>query len=346
MLSNAIKKIVQRENLTELEAEAAMNEIMKGEFQPSLVGAFLIGLRMKGESIDEITGCVKSMKKNAKGFNLESQAEKNHKTLVIDTCGTGGDEANTFNISTAVAIIAAAAGVRVAKHGGRAVSSKSGSADVLAEMGFNINAERDISEQCIKETGMTFLFAPNYHPAMKHAAPIRRQLSTRTIFNIIGPLTNPADIKGQVLGVFDRDLTNKIGQVLLRLGRERALVVHGDDGLDEITITGQTTVTEVKDGKVIDYTIDPRDYGISLCKKEDLQGGDARENAKIILDIFKGEKGPKRDIILINAAAALYVGKAVDGIYEGIKLAEEIIDTGKAYEKLKEIVKFSRRVAV
>lgn len=343
MLSDAIKKIVARENLTELEAEAAMNEIMKGEFQPSLVGAFLIGLRMKGETIEEITGCVRSMKKNARSFNLDSQPEK---TLVIDTCGTGGDEANTFNISTAVAIIAAAAGVRVAKHGGRAVSSKSGSADVLAEMGFNINIDTGVSEQCIRETGMTFLFAPNYHPAMKYAAPVRRQLSTRTIFNIIGPLTNPADIKGQVLGVFDRELTHKLGQVLLRLGRERALVVHGNDGLDEISITAHTTVTEVRDGKVIDYTINPQDYGIPLCKKEDLQGGDARDNAKIILNIFKGEKGPKRDIVLINAAAALYVGKAVDGIYEGIKLAEEIIDTGKAYDKLKEIVKFSRSVAV
>ena len=346
MLSDAIKKIVLRENLTELEAEAAMNEIMKGEFEPSLVGAFLIGLRMKGESIDEITGSVKSMKKNAKSFNLDTQAEKDHKTLVIDTCGTGGDEANTFNISTAVAIIAAAAEVRVAKHGARAVSSKSGSADVLAEMGFNINIDRGISERFIKETGMTFLFAPDYHPAMKHAAPIRKQLSTRTIFNIIGPLTNPANIKGQVLGVFDRELTHKLGQVLLRLGRERGLVVHGNDGLDEITTTSKTIVTEVKDGRVTDYTINPQDYGIPLCKKEDLQGGGARENARIILDIFKGQKGPKRDIVLINAAAALYVGKAVDGIYEGIKLAEEIIDSGKAYDKLKEIVNFSRSVAV
>ena len=346
MLSDAIKKIVLRENLTELEAEAAMNEIMKGEFEPSLVGAFLIGLRMKGESIDEITGSVKSMKKNAKSFNLDTQAEKDHKTLVIDTCGTGGDEANTFNISTAVAIIAAAAEVRVAKHGARAVASKSGSADVLAEMGFNINIDRGISERCIKETGMTFLFAPDYHPAMKHAAPIRKQLSTRTIFNIIGPLTNPANIKGQVLGVFDRELTHKLGQVLLRLGRERGLVVHGNDGLDEITTTSKTIVTEVKDGRVTDYTINPQDYGIPLCKKEDLQGGGARENARIILDIFKGQKGPKRDIVLINAAAALYVGKAVDGIYEGIKLAEEIIDSGKAYDKLKEIVNFSRSVAV
>jgi anthranilate phosphoribosyltransferase len=301
---------------------------------------------MKGESIDEITGSVKSMKKNAKSFNLDTQAEKDHKTLVIDTCGTGGDEANTFNISTAVAIIAAAAEVRVAKHGARAVSSKSGSADVLAEMGFNINIDRGISERCIKETGMTFLFAPDYHPAMKHAAPIRKQLSTRTIFNIIGPLTNPANIKGQVLGVFDRELTHKLGQVLLRLGRERGLVVHGNDGLDEITTTSKTIVTEVKDGRVTDYTINPQDYGIPLCKKEDLQGGGARENARIILDIFKGQKGPKRDIVLINAAAALYVGKAVDGIYEGIKLAEEIIDSGKAYDKLKEIVNFSRSVAV
>lgn len=338
MLNEAIKKIVIRENLTNEEAEAAMNEIMKGECTPSQVGAFLIGLRMKGETIDEITGCAKSMKQNAKNFNLTSFA--------IDTCGTGGDGANTFNISTAVAIIAAAAGIKVAKHGNRAVSSKSGSADVLCELGFNIDFETKISEQCLRETGMTFLFAQKYHPAMKNAAPIRRELGIRTIFNILGPLTNPADIKGQVLGVFDGSLTHPLGEVLLRLGRERALVIHGNDGLDEITTTTLTTVTEVKDGKVIDYTINPLDYGIPLCTKEEIQGGDSKQNAAIILDIFRGEKGPKRNIVVINAAAALYVGKAADSFKDGIRLAEGIIDSGKAYDKLEEIVNFSKKVAV
>jgi anthranilate phosphoribosyltransferase len=342
MLNEAIKKIVIKENLTTEEAEMAMNSIMSGECQPSQIGAFLIGLRMKGESIDEITGCAKSMKQNAKDFNLDFEGNGEDGTLVIDTCGTGGDGANTFNISTAVSIIAAAAGIKVAKHGNRAVSSKSGSADVLGELGFDIDVETGISEQCLKETGMTFLFAQKYHPAMKHAAPVRRELGTRTIFNILGPLTNPADIKGQVLGVFDKKLTHSLGEVLLRLGRERALVVHGNDGLDEITITTETTVSEVKEGKVIDYTINPLDYGIPLCKKEEIQGGDAKENAAIILDIFKGEKGPKRNIVVMNAAAALYVGKAVDSLKDGVKLAEELIDSGKAYEKLQQIINFGK----
>ncbi|WP_127836648.1 anthranilate phosphoribosyltransferase [Clostridium prolinivorans] len=338
MLNEAIKKIVAGENLTIEEAETAMNAIMKGECTPSQVGAFLIALRMKGETIDEITGCAKSMKQNAKSFNVPSFA--------IDTCGTGGDGANTFNISTAVAIIAAAAGINVAKHGNRAVSSKSGSADVLCELGFNIDFETKISEQCLKETGMTFLFSQKYHPAMKNAAPIRSELGIRTIFNILGPLTNPADIKGQVLGVFDINLTHILGEVLLKLGRERALVVHGNDGLDEITTTTITTVTEVINGKVIDYTINPLDYGIPLCTKEEIKGGNSKENAAIILNIFKGEKGPKRNIVVMNSAAALYVGKAVDNFKDGIIMAEEIIDSGKAYDKLNEIVNFSKKVAV
>jgi anthranilate phosphoribosyltransferase len=342
MLNSVIKKIVTKENLTIQEAEKAMNSIMSGECVPSQIGAFLIGLRMKGETIDEITGCAVAMKQNAKAFDVSFHDNSKENTLVIDTCGTGGDGANTFNISTAVSIIAAAAGIKVAKHGNRAVSSKSGSADVLAELGFNIEVDTIESEQCLKETGMTFLFAQKYHPAMRHAGPVRKELATRTIFNILGPLTNPADIKGQVLGVFDGNLTHCLAEVLLRLGRERALVVHGKDGLDEITITSDTVVSEVKEGKVTDYVISPGDYGISLCSAEDLKGGDARENAGIIVDILNGKKGPKRNIVIINAAAALYVGKAVDSLRDGVKLAEELIDSGTAYEKLAQIINFSK----
>lgn len=342
MLSEAIKKIAVKENLTTQQAEKAMNAIMSGGCPPSQIGAFLMGLRIKGESIDEITGCAKSMKKNAKCFSLDFQEGAKEKTLVIDTCGTGGDGANTFNISTAVSIIAAAAGVKVAKHGNRAVSSKSGSADVLSELGFDIDMETEASEQCLKNTGMTFLFAQKYHPAMKYAGPIRRELGTRTIFNILGPLTNPADIKGQVLGVFDKNLTHSLAEVLLRLGRERALVVHGNDGLDEITVTSETTVSEVKDGKITDYTISPIDFNIPLSGIDEIKGGDAKENADIILNIFKGEKGSRRNITVMNAAAALYVGKAADSLKDGVKLAEELIDSGKAYEKLQEIINFSK----
>jgi anthranilate phosphoribosyltransferase len=342
MLNSAIKKIVTKENLTTEEAEKAMNAIMSGECAPAQIGAFLIGLRMKGETIDEITGSAVAMKQNAMAFDVSFHDNSKEKTLIIDTCGTGGDGANTFNISTAVSIIAAAAGIKVAKHGNRAVSSKSGSADVLAELGFNIEVDTVESQECLKETGMTFLFAQKYHPAMRHAGPVRKELATRTIFNILGPLTNPADIKGQVLGVFDGDLTHSLAEVLLRLGRERALVVHGKDGLDEITITSETLVSEVKDGEVIDYVINPEDFGISLCTAEDLKGGDAKENAGIIVDILKGEKGPKRNIVLINAAAALYVGKAVDSLEDGVKLAGELIDSGAAYERLGQIINFSK----
>lgn len=335
MLKEAIEKIIKGKNLTETEAKTAMDAIMKGESSPPLIGAYLIGLRMKGESIDEITGSAKSMIENAKKLKLDSP-------YVIDTCGTGGDGGKTFNISTAVAIISSSAGIKIAKHGNKAVSSKSGSADVLNELGVKIDAEPEITKKFIDEIGFGFLFAPLYHSAMKNVAPIRRELGLRTVFNILGPLTNPASVKGQVLGVYDKNLTHILAEVLLKLGCERALVVHGNDGLDEITTTATTTVSEVRDGEVIDYTIDPNDYGIGLSKEMDISGGDAKENAKIILDILKGEKGPKRDIVVLNSAAALYVGKAVDSIKEGVKLAEYLIDSGKALGKLNDILSFQK----
>ncbi|MGF7399435.1 anthranilate phosphoribosyltransferase [Thermoanaerobacterium thermosaccharolyticum] len=335
MLKEAIEKIVIGENLTESEAKSAMDSIMKGEPSSALIGGYLIGLRMKGETVDEITGSAKSMIGNAVRLKLDSP-------YVIDTCGTGGDGGRTFNISTAVAIITSSAGVKIAKHGNRAVSSKSGSADVLSELGVKIDLEPEITKKFIDDVGFGFLYAPKYHSAMKNVAPIRRELGLRTVFNILGPLTNPASAKGQVLGVYDKKLTHVLAEVLLKLGCERALVVYGNDGLDEITTTTTTTVSEVKNGTVIDYTIDPHDYGINLSRDTDINGGDSKENAKIILDILEGQKGPKRDIVVLNSAAALYVGKAVDNIKEGVMLAEHLIDSGAALGKLNEILSYQK----
>jgi anthranilate phosphoribosyltransferase len=330
MLKMVLSKIIAKEDLTEEEAYTFMNGIMKGETTDSQIGGFLVGLRMKGETIEEITGCARAMRDNAKRLILNSE-------YAIDTCGTGGDGGKTFNISSVSAIIAASGGVKVAKHGNRAVSSQSGSADVLTKLGININVEPDEAVKLIDEKGMAFLFAQNYHSAMKNAAAARREIGTRTIFNILGPLTNPAFVRGQTLGIFSKDLTNPVAQVLGKLGAERALVVHGVDGLDEITTTGFTYVSELKDGIVTDYKIYPDDFGIKRATAEDISGGTAKDNADIILDILKGAKGPKRDIVVINTAAALYVGKKCATIKAGVVLAEELIDSGTALRKLQEL---------
>jgi anthranilate phosphoribosyltransferase len=303
---------------------------MKGEATQSQIGGFLVGLRMKGETIEEITGCARAMRDNAKPLNLISR-------YAIDTCGTGGDGSKTFNISSVSAIIAAAGGAKVAKHGNRAVSSKSGSADVLTELGIDINVEPEEAAKLIEEKGMAFLFAQSYHSAMKNVAVPRRELGTRTIFNVLGPLTNPAFARGQILGVFSKDLTYTVAKVLGKLGVERALVVHGEDGLDEITTTGFTYVSELKDGNVTDYKIYPEDFGIKRATTEEILGGTAKDNANIILNILKGEKGPQRDIVILNTAAALYVGKVCETIKEGVLLAQELIDSGKALSKLQEL---------
>ena len=330
MLKMVINKIIARENLTEKEAYAFMNGIMKGEATEAQIGGFLVGLRMKGETIEEITGCARAMRDNATRLNLICE-------YAIDTCGTGGDGGKTFNISSVCAIIAAAGGVKVAKHGNRAVSSQSGSADVLTELGININVDSNEAVKLIEEKGMAFLFAQNYHLAMKNAAIPRRDLGTRTIFNILGPLTNPAFVRGQTLGIFSKELTNPVAQVLGKLGSERALVVHGVDGLDEITTTGYTFVSELKNGIVTDYKICPEDFSIKRTTAKDISGGNVRDNANIILNILKGAKGPKRDIVVINTAAALYVGKKCTTIKAGVVLAEELIDSGTALRKLEEL---------
>lgn len=338
MLRYAIQNLLEGKHLSEQEMMEAMEFIMDGEASPALIGSFLTALRMKGETPEEITGGAKAMRKKAEKIILEN-------FYTLDTCGTGGDCSGTFNISTAVAFIAAAAGIHVVKHGNRSVSSKSGSADVLEALGANIALLPKQIEACVKDKNIGFLFAPTFHKAMKHAAGVRKELGFRTIFNILGPLTNPANAKSQVLGVFDEKLTEPLGIVLANLGVEHAMVVHGMDGLDEITVTDKTKVTEVKNGEIHTYYITPEEFGIQRAGKEKILGGDAKENAEIIRNILDGEKGPKRDIVLLNSGAALYVGKKAKSLEEGIHLSRELIDGGYALNKLNDYIEYTRSVS-
>jgi len=337
MLKSAISKLVEGKNLTEEEIMGAMKCIMDGEATDAQIGSFMTALRIKGETIEEITGCAKVMREKADGIVPEVD-------YFIDTCGTGGDCSNTFNISTAAAFVAAAGGVPVAKHGNRSVSSGSGSADVLESLGVNIKLSPVQVKECIEEVGIGFLFAPVFHKSMKHAAGPRKELGIRTIFNILGPLTNPAKAKGQVLGVFDGRMTEPVARVLVNLGIEKALVIHGNDGLDEITTTTETMVSEIKDREIVSYRISPEKFGMKAAAGSDISGGSPEENAEIIMSIFRGEKGPRRDIVVMNSAAALYVGKAAQSLEEGVKRAENIIDSGLATAKLESLVRFTRQM--
>lgn len=330
-----IDKVINREDLTEGEMVGVMENIMSGQATPSQISGFLVALRMKGESVEEIIGSVKVMKERALRVNI-------NRDYTIDTCGTGGDGANTFNISTVVAFVAAAAGVTVVKHGGRSVSSRCGSTDVLESLGANINLSPAEVERSVDAINIGFMYAPNFHQAMKHAAIPRRELGIRTLFNILGPLINPANVQGQVLGVFDPSLTETMAKTLKGLGTDRAMVVHGLDGLDEITVTGETKVTELRNNKTYNYTINPSQYKMPLARKEELKGGRPRENAQIMLDILRGGQGAKRNIVLLNAGAAIYVGRQANSLEEGIGIAEEVIDKGLALEKLNEFISFSR----
>ncbi len=336
MIKEAIAKVVASQDLTESEMIEVMNEVMTGGASPAQISAFITALRMKGETVAEITGAARVMREKA--TKIEVKAER-----VVDTCGTGGDESMTFNISTAAAFVAAGAGVVVAKHGNRSVSSKSGSADVLKALGVNIEVEVERIEECIREIGIGFLFAPLLHGAMKYAAPVRRDIGIRSIFNILGPLTNPAGARFQLLGVYDPLLTDIMAQVLNNLGSKRAFVVRGEDGLDEITLTSVTKITELKDGSIQSYTIRPEDFGFKLCGPGDLKGGDGAENAAIILDIFKGEGGPKRDIVILNAAAAIVAGGVAENLDEGVVIARGVIDQGLALEKVEALQEMTNR---
>ena len=336
MIKEAISKIVKNQDLTESEMIEVMNEIMTGAASPGQIGAFITALRIKGETVDEITGAAKVMRDKA--TKIEVKGKK-----VVDTCGTGGDEAMTFNISTAAAFVAAGAGLTVAKHGNKSVSSRSGSADVLKALGVNIEAEVAKVEKCLAKIGLGFLFAPMLHGAMKYAAPVRREIGIRTIFNILGPLTNPAGARCQVVGVYDDSLTDILGKVLANLGAEHAFVVRGEDGLDEITLTTETKVTELKHGKLRTYHIKPEDFGFKRCKPEDLRGGGPEQNAEIILSILKGKKGPQYDVVLLNAAAAIVAGGMAKSLEEGISTARGSIDSGAALERLNKLVEMSNK---
>lgn len=333
-IKEAIKKVVVREDLSIEEAEQVMGQIMNGNTTPAQIAAYLIALRMKGETVEEITGGALAMRKAATVVEAASN--------VVDTCGTGGDGAHTFNISTVSAFVTAGAGVPVAKHGNKAVSSKCGSADVLAGLGVNININEVQMSNCIKDVGIGFLFAPALHPAMKHAIGPRKEMGVRTIFNVLGPLTNPAGARNQVIGVFDKNLTVKIAGVLKNLGSERAFVVHGLDGIDEITITGNTYISELKDGKISNYEFDPEEFGIKRGSIDDIKGGYVAENVKTAFLILKGEKSARRDIVILNAAAAIICGGAANDFKEGIKKAANSIDSGTALEKLNSLIEYTR----
>lgn len=334
MIAAAIAKLVEHQHLSEEEAAQAMRQIMEGGATPAQIAAFLTALRIKGETINEITGCAGVMREKATHIHAPY-------ANVIDTCGTGGDGAQTFNISTTSAFVVAGAGVPVAKHGNRAMSSRCGSADLLQELGVAIEMTPEKAEKCLAEVGITFLFAPLFHSAMKYAIGPRREIGVRTIFNIMGPLTNPAGAKHQLLGVYARELVEPLAQVLGNLGSERAFVVHGADGLDEITTTGATYVARLERGQVSAFTISPEQFNLPQVPRAALAGGDAPHNARITLAILAGEKGPPRDVVLLNAAAALVVAGTAADVPAGLQLAAQVIDSGAALETLRRLQNFA-----
>ena len=330
MIREAILKVSKKEDLTYDEAFKTMDEIMSGEASEVQMSSYLTAMSMKGETIDEITASAEAMRAHCVRLLNDVEA--------LEIVGTGGDGSNTFNISTTSSIVISAAGVPVAKHGNRSASSKCGAADVLEQLGVNIQIEPEKSLSCLKKNNICFLFAQNYHIAMKYVASVRKELAIRTIFNILGPLTNPAGATMQVLGVYDKELVEPLAEVLNNLGVESALSVYGMDGMDEISVSSETFVCEIKNGKTRSYMIKPEDFGFERCKKEDLVGGNPKENAQITLDILNGQKGPKRNAVILNSAAGLYVADIVESINDGVKLAEEIIDSGKALKQLEKFI--------
>lgn len=337
MIKEAINKVMNGNNLTYEESKAVMEEMMDGTATQAQMGGFLTALRMQGETIEEITAFATVMRE--KGIKLKPERE------VIDIVGTGGDEVGTFNISTTASFVVAAGGVPVAKHGNRSVSSKCGAADVLENLGANVTLSVEQNEQILKKTGMCFMFAQVYHSSMKYAAPVRKELGARTVFNILGPLSNPAAATMQLLGVYDRKLAEPLAQVLSNLGVTRGVVVCGNDGLDEITLTGETMVYEIRFGEITSYSIAPEQFGLNRCELSDLVGGDPKENAKITEEILSGkERGAKRDVILMNAGMSLYLGIDDITLADGIKMAADLIDRGKAYAKMQEFIKTTKEV--
>jgi anthranilate phosphoribosyltransferase len=334
MIKEAIDKVVRNIDLPESEMMLAMGEIMEGEATPAQIGALITALRMKGETVEEVTGAARIMRQKATRVNACA-------TTIVDTCGTGGDKLNTFNISTTTAFVVAAAGIIVAKHGNRAVSSGCGSADVLESLGVNISVDQEIVEECIQQIGIGFLFAPKLHGAMKYAIGTRREIGIRTIFNMLGPLTNPAGATAQLLGVYDPKLTEMFADVLKNMRTKRAFVVHGSDGLDEVTITGETRVAELKDGIIRTYNIHPKDYVGKIYPLEDIRGGDPAVNAQITRDVLSGKSGACRDVVLMNTALAIVAGEKAADMKEGVKVAADCIDSGAAVKKLQALIEMS-----
>ncbi len=335
MLRRFIAKVAEGQDLREEEAAQAMAHIMEGEGLPTQIASFLTALRMKGETIQEITGFAQTMR--ARAVRIRAREGE----CVVDTCGTGGDGVGTFNISTAVALVAAGGGLTVAKHGNRSVSSQSGSADVLEALGLNLSLDPKKVEASLQEHGFAFLFAPSFHPAMKHAVGPRREIGIRTAFNLLGPLTNPAGATVHLLGVYREDLTRPVAEVLKSLGSKAAFVVHGTDHSDEISITGKTTISQLKHGAIEEYQVEPEDAGLERARLEAIRGGKPEENAQMIIKILEGEDGPPRDVVLLNAAAVFVASGKVSGLKEGVEMARESIDSGRAMNKLKELVRFS-----
>jgi len=337
MIQRAIKEVLSGHDLDLETTKAVMRQMMEGTATPAQMGALLAGLRMKGETVEEITACAEVMRE--KGLKI------NPVRKVIDIVGTGGDGTNTFNISTTSAFVVAAGGVPVAKHGNRGVSSKSGAADVLEKLGINLNLSPEQSERILGQSNICFMFAQIYHASMKHAAPVRREMGVRTIFNVLGPLSNPAGATMQLMGVYDRRLVEPLAQVLANLGVVRGVAVSGSDGMDEVTLTGPTHVCEIRFGELTSYDITPEQFGFSCCRLEDLMGGTPEENAQITRDILSGkERGPKREVVILNAALALYLGIDNCSVADCVKMAEDLIDSGKAAAKLEEFRRLTNEV--
>jgi len=335
MIEEIISKLIEKKDLTFEEMRSAMKQIMTGKVETAQIVSFLTALSSKGETPQEITAAAVVMRE----FVTKIDTVHN---VIFDTCGTGGDCKGTFNISTIVAFVVAGCGIAVAKHGNRSVSSKCGSADLLESLGVNIAMSKEKIQDCLDKIGISFLFAPNLHPAMKYAMPARKQMAKRTIFNILGPLTNPANATHQILGVYDKELIEPLITVLKNLGLRHALVIHGLDGLDEITTTAESLISELKDNNIRSYKISPEEFGIKKAKLDDLKGKDAKSNSDIARDILKGREGAKRDIVLLNAACAIYTADKAKDIKQGLRLAKESIDSGKAKEKLELLIEHSK----
>ncbi|MBI2853515.1 MAG: anthranilate phosphoribosyltransferase [Chloroflexi bacterium] len=338
MIKEAIASLVEGRHMTEKAAEEAMGEIMRGEATPAQIGAFLTALRVKGETVEEVTGCARAMRS-------ASLKVKSRRQPLVDTCGTGGDGAGTFNISTTVALVAAGGSVAVAKHGNRSVSSSCGSADLLEALGVRIDLGPEAVGRCIDEVGVGFMFAQRFHPAMKTAGGPRREMGIRTVFNILGPLTNPASASIQLIGVYAPDLTDLLAMVLSRLGTSRAMVVHGEPCLDELSTIDHNRIAEVKGQQVDTWCLDPGSLGLPSARLDDLKGGKADENAKATLALLKGEKGPKRDVVVLNAAAVFVVAGRARDFKDGMQMAVESIDSVRAYKVLSDLARFSNGVA-